>query len=90
MTGSAIEEVGLYPEHGTVLNRIIFCFLIQLSIYLILLKLAQSAETKSEILDKLRQFKVKEHQAVMRELQDKLNKLDLRERLLRQNRNMKI
>ena len=45
-----------------------------------------SAESHVEILEQVRQLKFKEYGQKIEELQKKLNKLDMKEKLLRQNR----
>lgn len=52
--------------------------------------LSHNAQTHTLVLEKLREFKIKEYESKTRDLQDKLNKLDMKEKILRQNRHLKM
>merc|ERR1711935_451828 len=85
---SPFQEVGLFPTDGSIQSRFAFCFLLQFSVYTILYMISYNAQTHIGILGKVRDLKFKEYEQKIRELQEKLNKLDMKEKLLRQNRRL--
>jgi len=82
---SPVEEVRLFPASDSLINRIVFSLLVQFSIYLILYMIGYNSNSHISILNQVKDLKFKEYELKIVELQEKLNKLNLKERLMRQN-----
>ena len=78
-----VEEVGLFPKDGTLINRVVFSLLVQFSIYLILYMIGYNSKSHIQVLNNVKDLKFKEYERKIQELQDKLGKLDLKEKLMR-------
>ena len=78
-----MEEVELFPRPESSANRFVYCFLLQFSVYLLLYMVGYNAEQHIVILGSVRKFKFKEYNQKNEELQKKLNRLDMKEKLLR-------
>jgi hypothetical protein len=81
---SPTEEVGFFPTAESISNRIILSLLVQFSIFLVLYMIGYSSSSQIEILHNIKNAKFKEYDLKIVELQEKLNKLDLKEKYLRQ------
>ena len=75
----------LFPASDSLINRIVFSLLVQFSIYLILYMIGYNSNSHISILNQVKDLKFKEYELKIVELQEKLNKLNLKERLMRQN-----
>ena len=82
-TMTPVEEVGLFPKDGTLINRVVFSLLVQFSIYLILYMIGYNSKSHIAVLNNVKDLKFKEYELKIRELQEKLGKLDLKEKLMR-------
>lgn len=80
---SPIEEVGLFPKNDSLSSRFVFCIMVQFSVYTILYMISHNSNVHLEILQKVKQLKFREFEQKIQELQEKLNKLDMKEKLLR-------
>ena len=78
-----MDEVKLFPEEGSLVNRFVFCILVQFAVYVILYMIAYNSNVHINILGKVKEVKFKEYDQKILDLQDKLNKLDMKEKLLR-------
>lgn len=81
---SPAQETNLFPKDDTLVSRIVFCFLLQFSVYSILYMISYNLQSKIGILKKVQDLKFKEFENKIKESQEKLNKLDMKEKLLRQ------
>lgn len=58
-----MDEVGLFPEEGTLINRFVFCILVQFAVYVVLYMIAYNSRVHIKILDKVKELKFKEYSA---------------------------
>lgn len=87
---AASQEVGLFGNisggEDTVLGRVLASVLAQLALYLALYMVARNSMSKISILTDVQKLKFAEYELKIRALSDKLNKMDIKERYLRQKR----
>lgn len=81
---SPIEEVKLFPDENSISNRVALSLLVQFSVYIILYMIGYNSESQIKILDKVKTLKFKEYELKIKELSRKLNKLDMKEKYIRQ------
>lgn len=58
---SPIDEVKLFPEEGSLVNRFVFCILVQFAVYVILYMIAYNSNVHINVLQKVKEVKFKEY-----------------------------
>ena len=83
---SPIEEVGVISQGDTLANRILMSILLQLTLYLLLFMIGSNSKSQIKVLNEVKRIKFQEYELKIRQLSEKLNKLDIKEKYLRQKR----
>ena len=80
---SPIEEVGFFPSSSSLITRFLLCIVVIITVFSSLFSLSFNWYTSLEVLNKIKMQKFKEYEIKIRDLQKKLNRMDLKERVLR-------